>query len=552
MTNPLILLPTPRNLKFSEGACDASTAITSVIDPQSMPRQQSYRLTIAPRFIRIVASDLAGMFYAEMTLRQIKRQSGESIPCLEMEDWPDFANRGVMLDISRDKVPTIQTLFELIDSLAEWKINQFQLYTEHTFAYSNHRKVWEHASPITADEIRQLDAYCKARFIELVPNQNSFGHMERWLKHEPYRALAETTEPWTSPWGEVRSDPTTLDPSDPGSVKLIDEMFAELLPNFSSKQFNVGCDETFELGQGKSKAICEQRGKVRVYLDFLLKIRELAAKHDRQMMFWGDIILHHPELIPELPKDVIALEWGYEADHPFDADCEKFAKAGVPFYVCPGTSSWNTIAGRTDNAIANLRSAADNGLKHGAIGYLITDWGDNGHWQHLPISWLGFAYGAAMSWCGETNCALDIARALDLHVFEDSAGVMGKLLYDLGNAYQLPGISTPNASPFAHILQGRKHTTAQLDPEKIRAARDQITAIVKRMIDANIQRVDADQIEAEIENARDLLLAACDVFTNSPARERLRGVIEEYKRLWLLRNRPGGLIDSVARLEKWA
>ena len=68
------------------------------------------------------------------------------------------------------------------------------------------------------------------------------------------------------------------------------------------------------------------------------------------MQFWGDIILHKPELIPELPKDVIALNWGYDADHPFEKETRAFADAGVPFYVCPGTSSWLSISGRTDNA----------------------------------------------------------------------------------------------------------------------------------------------------------------------------------------------------------
>ena len=99
-----------------------------------------------------------------------------------------------MLDISRDKVPTMATLFSLVDLLAELKINQLQLYTEHTFAYRNHPAVWAKASPMTGDEILQLDQYCRERFIELVPNQNSFGHMEQWLKLPQYRDLAEARD----------------------------------------------------------------------------------------------------------------------------------------------------------------------------------------------------------------------------------------------------------------------------------------------------------------------------------------------------------------------
>jgi hypothetical protein len=191
-------------------------------------------------------------------------------------------------------------------------------------------------------------------------------------------------------------------------------MFDELLPHFSSGRFNVGCDEV-PLGDGRSRAAAAKHGVGRVYLDFLLKVHKLVQGHGRTMQFWGDIILHHPELISELPDDVVALEWGYQADHPFALNAEKFAQAGLAFYACPGTSSWNTIAGRTDNARANIRSAAEAGLAHGAIGFLNTDWGDNGHWQQWPVAYLGYAYGAAVGWCGTANREIDLPRVLDMH-----------------------------------------------------------------------------------------------------------------------------------------
>ena len=88
-----------------------------------------------------------------------------------------FETRGYMLDISRDKVPTMSTFRQIVDLLKVCNYNQFQLYTEHTFAYSAHKAVWEKASPLTPEEIRELDLYCVMHGIELVPNQNCFGHM---------------------------------------------------------------------------------------------------------------------------------------------------------------------------------------------------------------------------------------------------------------------------------------------------------------------------------------------------------------------------------------
>src|SRR6185503_10825958 len=199
-------------------------------------------------------------------------------------------------------------------------------------------------------------------------------------------------------------------------------LYEELLPNFTSQYFNVNCDETFDLGQGRSKEMCEEQGQGRVYLDFLMEIYRLVKARGRTMQYWGDIIGHYPDLVPELPKDAIALEWGYEADHDFPEKARMFGQAGVPFYVCPGTSSWCSVAGRTDNAIGNIRSAVENCLKNGAVGILNTDWGDGGHWQQLPTSYLGFAYGAALGWAFERNVDIDLPAVLSAFAFQDKAG----------------------------------------------------------------------------------------------------------------------------------
>ena len=582
MTDQFVLLPMPQRLHRLEGSHRLQPEREAIVhvDPAQVPQPEGYRLTIGADGIHIVAHDAAGAFYAAMAMRQIARQSAGAgeLPCLRIEDWPDFPHRGVMLDISRDKVPTMETLYALVDLLAEWRINQLQLYTEHTFAYRHHREVWENASPMTGEQVMALDAYCRQRFIELVPNQNSFGHLHRWLKHPRYRRLAETPAGFQSPWGD---DPLSLCPLEPGSLELLAELYDELLPHFSSRQFNVGCDETFDLGQGRSRAACEERGVGRVYLEFLLKIHQLVQRRGRTMQFWGDIILHYPDLISELPKDVIALEWGYEADHPFARNGQKFAQAGVPYYVCPGTSSWNSIAGRTANALGNLWNAAESGQAHGAIGYLITDWGDNGHWQHLPVSFLGYAYGAAVSWAAQANRNLDLPRALDLHAFQDAAGVMGRLAYDLGNAYREAGVLVPNASLLALLLlypeqpvtesdwpgltaEGLERTLEYVD--RVMAPLSQARMALYRTVQYGA-RPDAELIADEFRNAAALLRHACRLgiarlqaesgeIASIPVEMRralaseLEEIVAEYRRLWLSRNRPGGLADSVGRMER--
>lgn len=543
--NELIFLPRPRNLRSDDGLCPNIEPLVT-IDPACGLPAQGYRLRVSPEGPQIQAMDEAGAFYGLATLTQITRQCTDAVPCGTIEDWPDFAVRGVMLDISRDKVPTMATLFTLVDDLAAWKINYLELYTEHTFAYRNHRTVWDKASPMTSEEIRQLDLHCRERFIELVPNQNSFGHFERWFKHAGYRHLSECPDGFEYPWGESSPHGSSLCPGDPGSIRLLDELYTELLPHFTSKKFNVGCDETWELGQGRSKDVCARRGKGRVYLEFLLEIHRLVRSHGRTMHFWGDIILHYPELVKEIPDDVVVLDWGYEADAPFDSHGALLAKSGKHFYVCPGTSTWNSIAGRTENCLGNLRNAAANGLKHGAEGFLNTDWGDNGHWQYLPVSYLGFAAGAALSWCFDGNNGEDFITALNAHVFRDDAGVMGRLAYDLGNAYLKPRTPRVNGSVLFDLLQ----RTSMDVPAHLQETREYIETVMSSISGARIRRPDADLIKAEFVNAGRMLCLACDRGLGIPmeqlANETGR-IVAEHRRIWLERNRPGGLDNSVSR-----
>jgi hexosaminidase len=296
-------------------------------------------------------------------------------------------------------------------------------------------------------------------------------------------------------------------------------------------------------------------------LDFLQSIHQLVDVLGRRMMFWGDIIVKHPDAIPQIPRDAIALCWGYEATSDLDAQAARFAESGIPFYVCPGTSSWNSISGRTANMLANQRAAAAAGLKHGAVGYLNTDWGDNGHLQYLPISFAGLAAGAAVSWCLQSNpLGLEFSTALDLHAFADDAGVMGKLARQFGNVQQAVGIEISNRSALFSILVP---SSAHADPmqritlESLAAAEAAIDAAIAPVNDARMRRRDAGLIREELANAAEMLRYACrrgraaldpDARQSPKMEEQLHAILASHRRCWLARNRPGGLDDSVNRL----
>jgi len=550
-------------LTASQSISEDTIGVVLSIDNQLTTSHQGYHLMITPQVIKILGKDLPGLFYGIQTLIQIIKQSQENrLSCLEIRDWPDYQTRGVLLDISRDKVYCMETLFMLIDEMASWKVNQLQLYTEHTFSYQGHEVVWQNASPITPQEILALDQYCSERFIELVPNQNSFGHMTRWLKHPEYQHLAETIQPIETPWGHLQKEPFSLAPTLPETLTFISGLFDQLLPNFSSKMINVGCDETFDIGMGKSREACEDKGKGEVYLDYLLSLHWDLSRRGYQMQFWGDIILNHPELVSQLPGDVIALDWGYESDHPFADETAIFQQHQVPFYVCPGTSSWNSIAGRVDNMLANCQQAAQTGLDNGAVGYLLTDWGDNGHWQQLPISYPGFIAGSAFSWCLSSNQKINLSETMNNIIFNDHSKRLGDILVSIGNEYRTWGLNLPNSSPLFWLLHEERNAFKNYPieaRETIHESIERLQGNLKSLATTMLHRPDALTIKKEVGFTIQLMLhasrRALTLYDSHQKIDRnlmLHEILElkaSFKSLWLTRNRIGGLFDSLSRFD---
>jgi len=539
-------------LRLSRSRPAADDLLLEIAIDKKLPTQ-GFALAIDDAGAHLIAADEAAVCYGMTAFVQIVQQRGTTVPVLRITDHPDHQVRGVMLDVSRCKVPTMTTLKLLIDRWSRLRYNQLQLYIEHTFAFVAHETVWRESSPFTHEEILELDAYCAARHIELVPNFNSFGHFQRWLKHPEYKDLAECPDGYDN-----LEHGTTLAPRRQ-SLELLDGLYDELLPNFNSRLLNVGCDETWELGQGWSKKKAEAQGSTRVYLDFLKKIHRLVQGKGRRMMFWGDIILHQPKLIPELPKDLIALAWGYEADEPMKQRCRGFARSGLDFYVCPGVCSWNSITGRTTTALANLTNAAAAGTSNGALGYLNTDWGDNGHHQVLSISYAGYAAGAAYSWCLKSNAAVDIAYGIDQTFFGAAGSGFGQVLLDLGRTIdQIPGTATFNSTMINHWIFD---PAAAPDAGPIRVADMRrglrwLNDLADQLGDCRATAVDADLVLDELQHAIGMAVFGVQrglaLRGKGPGAQELqatlRRVIMRHDEIWQRRNRLGGLHESSARL----
>jgi hypothetical protein len=394
---------------------------------------QAHFVSITPERVVAGGRGAVALHYAVQTLRQLARLEHTVWPAAYIADWPSMSYRGLMLDVSRGKVPTIETLKHVVDGLALIKMNVLQLYTEHTYVFPHHPRIGQDCGSLSADDMLELDAYARHQHVELIPNLQSFGHCAHILRVPEYEHLAESAARWS------------LCPVDEETYALLGDMYADMLPAFTSSWFNVGCDETYDLGKGRSAEAVAERGTGRVYLEHILRLRELAEQHGRRIQIWGDILLHYPERVADLPEDVTLMDWHYEAEDDYPS-VRLFAESGRPFWVCPGTSSWNTLFPRIENSNGNIRMLARLGAEHGAQGLLNTDWGDHGHYQPLGQCWYGYAYGAEQAWNGGIT-EDDAFDACFGPLFFGAAGEgVVAAMRELGRLNTLPGMPRPNAS----------------------------------------------------------------------------------------------------------
>ncbi|MBQ3002834.1 MAG: family 20 glycosylhydrolase [Clostridia bacterium] len=395
---------------------------------------EGYTLSANGTSVTIRGNSLAGAFYGIQTMRQLVKDTLGTIPNVEIEDAPDMESRGFYEDISRGRVPTVESTKKVIDMLAYYKENAFQLYIEHTFLFDEYIGIARPENALTAAEIIELDQYCYDNFIDFVPSLSTFGHLYRLLESprwSEYREL-ETYEPSGNKWYDAMIH-HTIDPSNPESINIIGSMIDQYIPLFRSKYFNICCDETFDLGKGRNTG----KDSGALYLEFTRKIIDHVMSRGKTVMMWGDIILHHPEILDSFPKDVVMLNWDY-GNNPPVANAAKFRDAGYRQILCPGTSCWNQMSEVVNYAEQNIIKMIRSGHENGAMGSLNTAWGDYGHTAALNTSLYGVVLGAAISWNKDEDVP---SKAFDDRVsyllYGDKTGKAVQYLRELGDCCQV-------------------------------------------------------------------------------------------------------------------
>ena len=522
----------------------------------------AFKVLCDPKGITIFTSKPRAGLFALHLLKQILDFASKEIPCFEINDFPFLKRRGFMLDVSRCKVPTMESIFEFIDLLSILRFNEFQLYIEHTFAFQNHQDVWKDSSPLSGKEIQKIDHYCRDRFIDLVPNLNSFGHFERWLRHKPYKKLAECPDGFRreEPF-MVRDHGSVLKPNQ-DSLKFIDSLYEEYLPNFSSAKFNVGLDEPWELGQGWSKPIVEKEGKHTVYLHYLSGILKLVEKRGKSMEFWADVLLEKPENARNLPVSASPVIWGYEPEHPFKEQANILASCGLRYSLAPGTANWRSFSGRWDTVRQNIADACRVAKSYNAEGILLTSWGDCGNHQPWATIYPPLFLGAQLAWNGKGLIDQDIGSAVDKLVFKKNGCGLGIDFIHLACLDQIMDFKLPNNSlPWFALFSAQpeklpEHLLEQTSLDQMRKGLVWLEQLNDKIF-SFITDSPAHHAEVEWRLGIELskigtqrAISLIDSRSHFPdTSKNCKQVLENFQNIWLLRARRGGLTEATQLLK---
>jgi hexosaminidase len=287
---------------------------------------EGYTLDVRPDRVEIVAPGPAGVFYGVQTLRQLlpARTLRESpipgapldVPCLHIEDKPRFPWRGAMLDVSRHFEPKA-FLLKFIDLLAFHKMNTFHLHLTDDQGWRIEIKkyprltefgAWHKANGLTddpttwksmpdggfytQDDLREVVAYAKARFVNIVPEIEMPGHSAAAIASYP--ELGNTGKSTNVP-GVNEGAPNVLNASE-RTVRVYQDILSEVIAIFPSKFIHIGGDE---VGKGPWHDNPEMQSQMKslglksedeLQSWFVSQMDRFLSAHSRRLVGWDEIL----------------------------------------------------------------------------------------------------------------------------------------------------------------------------------------------------------------------------------------------------------------------
>ncbi len=282
----------------------------------------------------------------------------------------------IQFDVSRGRVPTIETIKRRIDLLLPYGLNGVLLYMECVVENSVFPAVGCGGTPLKKEHIKELDSYCLANGVALIPLFQTLAHQERLLSRDDCQQYGELPPPRNTKgsnnflfWQhETR--------------RKITAWLDELVPLFTSSPYlHLGWDEAWSIGEGRSTEMVAAHGVEHLLGEYVTFLDHYARGKGKQAMIYGDLAVDFPSLLPMIPKTVTIVNWNYGLmDESYEVENHHFA--AHPALHAQGHAVWgsgNNMAEYVFTPFHRLEGNASIWLdlcaSHGDEGFIISDWG---------------------------------------------------------------------------------------------------------------------------------------------------------------------------------
>lgn len=256
-------------------------------------RKEAYNINVSSDGILVRAVAPEGIYRATRTLLKsvgTEKTSSVEFPSAEVSDWPRFGYRGLMLDVSRH-FSDVEMVKRTIDMLALHQLNIFHWHLTDDQGWrieiKSHPELTEvgawrddtvvgrylggtdyptdgkrHGGFYTQEQIREIVAYAKERYIEIIPEIDLPGHTSAVLAAYPQLGCEDKEYKVANRWGVIRD---VLCAGNPASLDLFKDIMDEVCDLFPGKYIHLGGDECVK-ERWKACPKCQR------------KIRELGLK----------------------------------------------------------------------------------------------------------------------------------------------------------------------------------------------------------------------------------------------------------------------------------
>ncbi|GBG11145.1 hypothetical protein PAT3040_05933 [Paenibacillus agaridevorans] len=314
-------------------------------------RKEGYSLRIGVDGAIIRAADAPHLYYGLQTFRQMMEQ-GNPVPSALIEDWPDTAIRCMNYDL-RQTYSKPERLVSYLAEFARFKINAVLIEYEDKFPFETYPHLVHPKHALSRASFEELKREAEEHYIEIIPLQQCFGHLEYVLRHDRYKHLRETEQSI----GE-------LCPSREESYELVTGLLGEMMDRHpDSRYIHLGCDEVYSLCECET---CRERFegvRERAFIAFLNRLIAFTADRGRIPIFWHDMLAKCPEEeLRKLDRRGVAMIWIYNGrniEAEVSAIADKFRNLGVGVMGAPAVRSFDwaehqnypVIGNRTDNLL---------------------------------------------------------------------------------------------------------------------------------------------------------------------------------------------------------